>query len=235
MAPPRVPGGRRASTCGGGGSRWLQVAPALARQGGVGSRAGPERGEGCAPGAGWAAPRCSDPGGRLLPGRCARPAPPAPALSPPLARPGPAPGPAAYCSNRGAGGPARRCAPGESLWRRGGAAVTGEGGRVHSRAASPPCLPGGRGRGSRAGKGGLGGLVRLLQVRRWLHSSGAGRGQSPPPQPSNTDPRSPPPRPTRGLDPGGEREGCGGSVEKVGSPRGGCWGALTELQQNAGG
>lgn len=67
--------------------RRFQVAPARPRLGGVGSEAGAERGAGCAPGAAWRAPRRSDPGGRLLPGRCARPRP----LCPRSPRPGPAP------------------------------------------------------------------------------------------------------------------------------------------------
>lgn len=55
------------------------------------------------------------------------------------------------------GEPARRCAAGGSLWRRWGAAGARVGGWALSPAASPPDLPGGRGRGTRAGKGGAGG------------------------------------------------------------------------------
>lgn len=79
----RVPGGRRASTCGGGGSGWFQVAPARARQGGVGSGAGPRRDPRLRSRSGTGRTARRDPSGRLLPGRCARPARP-------RSRPGPA-------------------------------------------------------------------------------------------------------------------------------------------------
>lgn len=143
MAPPRVPGRRCASTCGGGGSRQLQVAPARAPPGGVGSGAGPEPGGGCAPGAGWAAPRHSDPGGRRLPGRCALPAPPQPAFSPPPAGPGPAPGPAAYCLALG-GADREVRAERIAMETRGRSRGGGEG-QAHAPAFYPLSHPGGAG------------------------------------------------------------------------------------------
>lgn len=137
-----------------GGSRWLPRG--LGRAAWETGRA--RRGRELRSRNGWAAPRGSDSGGRLLPGRCAEPAPPLPALSPPPARPRPAPGPAAYCSAPGGGGSwPWRCAPGGSLWRRGGAAWAGVGARPT--ALRPPHPPPGLGGGWRAegtapGKGG---------------------------------------------------------------------------------
>ena len=122
--------------------------------------------------------------------------------------PGPAPPPAPPRIVRPLGEPARRCAPGGSLWRRGGAAAAGAAGRAHSPAASPPGLPWGQGRRSRAGKGGRSGvggrLVPWPPVRRWLHSPGAESNRSPPPHPGNADPWRPPP----GLDRQGRVKGA---------------------------
>lgn len=149
MAPPRGPGGaahQPAVAAAPGGSR-------AGSAGGVGSEAGPERGGGCAPGAAWRAPRRSDPSGRLLPGRCARPRP----LCPRSPRPGPAP-PRPWPSRVlfGPGG----SRPGGA--RRGdrygdAGAQRGRGwGRAHSPAASPPASLGGGAEGAGPGKAGLG-------------------------------------------------------------------------------
>lgn len=90
----------------------------------------------------------------------------------PRPRPSWAPPPAPPRIVQPGGEPARRCAPGGSLWRRRGAAG---GGRAHSPAASPPDLPGGRGLGSRAGKGRAGGPPGGSY--RWGGgSAGPGRG-----------------------------------------------------------
>lgn len=157
--------------------RWrrLQVAPAGARLGGVGSEAGPARGGGCAPGTAWRAPRRSDPsGGCCLGGALAR-APSARALPAP-ARPRPAPGPAAYCSARGGAGPEVRA--GEiAMETRGRSGGGGGAGPTPLRPPHPPpCGAGPRGPG-RERRGWAPG--RPLPVGRWLCLSGPARPKAP--------------------------------------------------------
>lgn len=155
---------------------------------------------------------------------------PLPALSPPPARPGPAPGPASYCPAPGGAGPevrARRIAMETRESYRGGG-------------GSGP-LPGGRGPGSGAEKGGA-----------------AGPGQPPPvgvvaqPLGCRASPKTPSPnlaeisrgyrRPGGRTDwtRGGRRTGAEVPRRGLGraSPkedRSGCWGPVTHLQQNSGG
>lgn len=100
-------------------------------------------------------------------GGALRPAPPLPALSPPPARPRPwlclvlfSPG-GVESGSGGASREDRRIAM-ETRGRSRG----GDGGPAHSPAASPPGLPGGRGRGGRAGRERRG--WRPLSVGRWL-------------------------------------------------------------------
>lgn len=141
--------------------RWrrLQVAPAGARLGGVGSGARRARGGGCAPGAAWRAPRRSDPSGRLLPGRCARPRP----LCPRSPRPGPAP-PRPWPSSVlfGPGGSRPGGARRGDRYGDAGAQRRRGWGRARSPAAPPTRLPGGgaEGPGREGGVGPRGGRCR---------------------------------------------------------------------------
>lgn len=206
MASPRVPGGRRASTCSGGGSKQLQVAPARAPPGGVGSGAGPEKGGGCAPGADWAAPRRSDPGAGCCLGGALRPRPSARAL--------PAPGPARP-----------RPRPGLVLSRPGGSGPGGA--RPEDRYGDAGALPG-RGRIGPAPRGagpGQWGRERRGCGPRAAASSGGGgaalgvpgKPKDPQPQPGRNEPRIPPSRWPNRLDPRGEKDGCGGTTEGAGA------------------
>lgn len=100
------------------------------------------------------------PAARCCLGGALGPRPQRPRSPRPWPCPAPPPAPPRIVQPRGE--PARRCAPGGSLWRRGGAAEPGAGGRPHSPTASPPGLPAGRSRGSPAGKGWLGGRATPL-------------------------------------------------------------------------
>lgn len=183
MAPPGVPGGRRAPTCGGGGSRWLPRARGrLAWEAG-----GPAGGGGCAAGAAGSRRAAQTPAAGCCPA-VRSPAPPRRAL--------PAPGPAQPRPGRvlfrlGGSWPGG-ARPGSAMETRGRGRVGWGRGRPRSPAASPPVSLGGGPEGAGRGEAGLGGPGRPLTAGLWL------RFPPPPASPS-------PPRPSPAERPRGDR------------------------------